>query len=159
MVKKTTTSSKSSRFRWTMGSKFVDNIDRGKSFLIILNDLALQFYSISHRNLNSIDYLCHGMQKRFLTESHVHARLLEREPIALISVLWNRKDKQSVESHKLLVSGLQDIQSELSKKQRNNVLFQNKLLSAVKGVDACRLLYFNPAKSMPAIRKKSCTRR
>lgn len=45
-----------------------------------------------------------------------------------------------------LVSRIHELQSGLNKAYRNGKIFQNKLLNAVKEVDACKLAYFKPAK-------------
>lgn len=59
-----------------------------------------------------------------------------------------KRDQTPAECLQVLVSRLQDIQSALPQAYRSEEILHNKLLNAVNKVDACKLAYFKPAKTI-----------
>lgn len=130
----------------------IDEVERSKAFSIMLYGHALQFYfdELQGKRL-TVDQLCDGMRKRFLTEEHTRAILHEWESIKLQSIMSRNGEKKPIECLEILVALLQDIHSGLSKEYCNEVILRSKLLNAVKDVDVCKLAYFKPATDLSGI--------
>lgn len=59
--------------------------------------------------------------------------------------------KKAIDCLDLLVTRLEDIQSGLTKDYQKEVFLKNKLLNAVKDIEACKLAYYKPADDLEGV--------
>lgn len=130
----------------------VADADKPKAFSIMLTERALQYYfdHLQGKRLN-FDNLCDAIRRRFLTEEHTRGLLREWESITLEAVMSENSGKKATECLDILIARLEDIQSGLTKDYQKEVFLKNKLLNAVKDINACKLAYYKPAEDLEGV--------
>lgn len=109
-------------------------------FSEMLSGPALNFYL---RNLKGKIHTIHemeeSMRKRFVTTEGTLALLREWKSTTLLSYMEKNPDKSAVDIFNKMVARLAIIQQGLPNEYQNDTIFKDHLLTAVDGIDACRL--------------------
>lgn len=115
---------------------------RRKAFSIMLCSAASQYYfdHLQGKDL-SLQEMAKRLSKRFQTGERTRALLREWESLSLPYVINQNLGKPATDCLELLVNRLAEIQVCLPMEYRNDTIFKNKLLNAVKDVESCRLAY------------------
>lgn len=124
----------------------VNEEDKPRAYSIILRGLALQHYfdALQGRVFDLID-LVQATRERFITPEYTRALIQQWDDTTLHTVMTSSRDKTGNECLEILVSKLQNIQSSLPTPYKREEILHNKLLNAVKNIEACKLAYFKPA--------------
>jgi hypothetical protein len=115
-----------------------------KTFLIMLKDLALDFYysnmSISTLNrdiLITFDEVCYSMSNYFESAEYKRSILTRWNNLTLKSVIRSNQNKSMKECLQLLIQDLRHLQHELDSALRTEQFILNKLITACQDVSAC----------------------
>lgn len=101
----------------------------------MLTKRALQFYFDKFQGKRaSVEELFEAIRDRFMTKEHIRLLLREWESITLSYVMGTYNDGKATECFEILIGGLQDIRSGLTKEYKKKLILQNKLLNALKDV-------------------------
>lgn len=126
--------------------------ERRKAFSIMLCSAASQFYfdQLQGKGL-SLAGMAEKICSRFQTAERTRALLREWESLSLPSIMTQNQGKSATFCLETLINRLSEIQVCLPMEYRNDTIFKNKLLNAVKDVESCRLAYQKPAPSLQGI--------
>lgn len=121
----------------------VDTDEKPRAFSIMLNDRTRDYYfgHLHGKNL-TFDNMTDSVKTRFIRAEHDRTLVREWDNFTRNVVMERNANKHRKFCLELIVSGMQELQSGLPASYRNDEIFRNKLLNAVKEVDACKLAYY-----------------
>lgn len=92
-----------------------------------------------------------AVRRRFITAEHERTLLREWDSLSLHAILSEKFGKSKIICLEEVVSGMHKLQSGPLNAYCNDDIFKNKLLNAVKDVDACTFTYFKPADTVKGL--------
>lgn len=126
--------------------------EKHRAFSIMLTGRARDFYFDHIRGSNcSFNDMTSSVKRRFITAEHVRTLVREWDSLTLEGIMSENVGKPSKFCLEELVSRMHSLQSSLPAAYANEERFKNKLLNAVKDVDACKLAYFKPAPTVEGL--------
>lgn len=130
----------------------VIDIEKPRAYPIMLNSFALQHYfnALQERSL-TWDEVIETTRKKFAIAEHTLKLIHEWSEITLQTIMVRKRENITAECLKRFASQLQDVQSALHLAYRNENFLHNKLLNAIKNVDACKLSYSKSAESLSGL--------
>lgn len=124
----------------------VSECDGHHAFSIMLIGNACQDYlDVLERQNLTLSEPELTIKSRFMTPERTRALLREWKSVSLASILTSNMRKSLLLSLELFTERLSDIQASLPPEYRNRTILCNKLLNAVKDIDACKPAYHKSA--------------
>jgi hypothetical protein len=115
-----------------------------KAFLIMLKDLALDYYYSNMSTDVSIifDEVCFSMRNYFEDVEYRQSILFKWNKLILRSMMTSNENKSVEECLQLLIKQLRHLQHGLNSKLRSEKFIHNKLINACQNVFACQYACF-----------------
>ena len=122
------------------------------AFSIMLAGRARDFYFDNLRDKGlSFEELVAAVKRRFITAEHERTLVREWDSLSLNAIMSENVGKPRKHCLEELVGRMHALQSGLPSAYRNDEIFKNKLLNAVKDVESCRFAYFKPADTVEGL--------
>jgi hypothetical protein len=144
-------------FKLTIFHDMCDRVDvsqsaKLKAFLIMLKDLALDYYYsnmfINIMILIMFDEICFSMRNYFEDVQYRRDILIKWNNLILRSMMTSNKDKSIEKCLQLLIKQLRHLQHGLNSKLWSEKFIQNKLINACQDVFACQYACFKLSDSL-----------
>ena len=115
-------------------------LQNSRAFLLMLTGVALTYYFNNVKGSTSdFDMMVIKVRKRFLTEERTLVMTREWDSTLLVNYIKENPEKSKNEYLEKIIARLQELQECLPEEYRSDIMLKNKLLSAVAGVEECRL--------------------
>lgn len=126
--------------------------EKKRAVSIMLTGRARDFYfdNLQGKQL-AFEEMIMKVKRRFITAEHERTLVREWDSLTLRGIISENAGKPKKYCLEELVSRMHSLQSGLPKAYCNEDIFMNKLLNAVKDVEACQLAYFKPTATVEGL--------
>ncbi|RKF64111.1 hypothetical protein OnM2_021121, partial [Erysiphe neolycopersici] len=120
------------------------------AFPTMLSNLALSFYFNRCRGKNLTE-LCKSMRENFEGPEYHRYNLQKWNSLTFQSIIDQNPDKNGMEQVTILINKLDKMQKTLSPEFRTDEALHNKIISACKCIEACKMACYRPSPTVPGL--------
>lgn len=126
--------------------------EQPEAFSIMLTGFAEVFYyDDPHGRNSSLKEMSFLFKSRFEIPERTRALVRGWESLTLQTILSTDPLNKLIDWLEIMISRLNDVRSWLPPDYQGAVIYQNKLLNAVRDIDTCKLAYQKPAKTVQGV--------